>query len=360
MAGSRLDSKLVSCATLEPNQALEIWQELLKEVPLDSFAYPQQRLLPLVWQNLKSSGEPFKEESRLKGIYRRAWVINAMQQKACLEALKLLQKYQIPVIVLKAMAFESLLYGSTGARVASDFDLLVPFSQIDKAIYALEQNNWLKEKGWKDPQDRLDNEIGFSKGEVKLDLHYFLLREARHPYSDDDIWAKACPLEIAGYPTKTLSPTHHLLHLLVSADRESNSAARYLIDLFYLKKLYGDKLDSDRVIAMLKERHLLSRLNHLPLEIKESFGLTNLCSPSLLDKLWSWATRCVFDAEHKWNYLAFPFIDYWIHYRNNNMPKISLLSYLRRQLKVQGPLDFVKRTLVKIWQITRLTFCGRT
>lgn len=352
MASPQLE--LYHCATAPPAQALQMWNELLDGIPVEDFDYPAQRLLPAVWSNLKKTGQAFPQEPRLRGVYRLTWIKNSLLQRACLETLDLFEAQQLPVIVLKGQAFNTLLYHDQGMRSANDFDLLVPFQRAPQALALLAEAGWQPAGGkWPDPCLRLENAVALKKGRAELDLHWYLLREARKEPFDAPLWQEAVPFSFAGREALTLCPTHHLFHLLVSASREPESLGRYLLDLRLLTQEYAGALDQRAVLRLMEERHLLSRLNGLPLAECGLTELTTTTAQVILDRAWSHATRYVSDGSHEWHYLIFPFLDFWLHYRTGQEPKWNFWTYIVQRLEVSDARDFFVRTYRKLLRMAK-------
>lgn len=347
MASPQLD--LLRCATEPPETAVALWHGLLAAVPLDDFDYPAQRLLPAVWKNLKAAGLEFAEEGRLRGVYRQAWARNARLRGACCAVLDLFDSHQLPALVLKGLAFNALLYADQGQRPTSDFDLLVPFERAAEAVSMMHADGWVTPDPSLSPYERLHHGMTWKKNDCELDLHFFLLREARLADSDLPFWREAVSFDLGGgRQALTLSPSHHFFHLLVIANREPENRTRYLLDLHFLARAWRDQIDPSEVARMLEERHLLSRLAGLPLK---GIGLDEVQRqrrPSLTDRAWCEATRTVHDGSHEWHYLLFPFLDYWLHFRNQPQPGWGFPGYIKRRLEIQGLRDLLKRTGAKL------------
>lgn len=346
-----LPLELFHCATEPPERALAAWDSLLETTPLDDFNSAAFRFLPAVWKNLKRGAETFPEEARLRGIYRRCWVSNLHSRQFCYEVLDLFETHDLPSLVLKGLAFNHQLYPDIGCRPCGDFDLLVPYERAHEAQAMVAADGWTPIDHWT-PNDRLHHGRAWKKGHAQLDLHWFLLREARWPEADLPFWKDAVPLDLGRRRAMTLSPTHHLFHLLVIADREPDERLRYLLDLWHLLESFRAQLDLPEVARLMRERCVLSRLENLPLE---RMGLERLrqdgSPPGWLDRAWSQASRSVHDGSHEWHYLMFPLLDYWLHYRNQD-PGWGWLSYLRRRLGIRGPKDLLQRTVRKLSRLS--------
>lgn len=347
MASPQLE--LLRCATDAPEVAVGRWRDLLAAIPLDDFDYPAQRLLPAVWKNLKQSGLDFADEARLRGVYRQAWARNARSRGACCRVLDLFDSHQLPALVLKGLAFNALLYGDQGQRPSADFDLLIPFDRAREAVAMLQAEGWSTPDPSLAPQERLHHGMTWRKSDSELDLHFFLLREARCPDSDLPFWQDAVPFDLGGgRQALTLSPTHHFFHLLVITNREPDNRTRYLLDLHQLSRVWAEQVDHRAVARLLEERRLLSRLAGLPLKDLGLGEVQRQRRPSLTDRAWSEATRSVFDGSHEWHYLLFPFLDYWLNYRGQPQPGWGFARYMWRRLEIQGVGDLARRSLAKL------------
>jgi hypothetical protein len=351
MASPQLE--LVACATQSPQRAAELWRELLGRVRLDDFDYPAQRLLPAVWKNLRQAEVAIPEAARLQGVYRRVWVENAHLRRACHQVLDLFEAHGVPALVLKGLAFNQLLYADLGSRPSADFDLLVPYERADEAFALLSAHGWEPVDRWERPRDRLHHGMTWRSKGAELDLHWFLLREARWPEADDPFWRDSVAFDMDGRTAYTLSATHQLFHLIAIANREPHNLPRYLIDLHHLARRHGAGLDCRAVARLLEERNLLSRMAGLPLAEMGLQALQIVAAPSLLDRAWSEATRSVFDGSHEWHYLLFPFLDYWLNFRGRARPGWGFFSYMWRRLEIRDPWDLVVRTFRKLQRMAR-------
>lgn len=346
MASPQLE--LLRCATLQPSEALLEWEQLVRRVPVEDFDHHAQRLLSSVWVNLKKASKNFSDEPRLRGIHRRTWVHNKRLKGAAIGVLELLASVKIPTMVLKGLAYNEIFYLDSGMRPSWDFDIFVPLQQAEQALVLLEADGWVIKHDRHVPLERFEHGATLVKDGLELDLHWNLLREARNPEQDLPFWQEAVPIELDGCSTLTLSPNHQLFFLLAIANREPENLSRYLVDLFFFTRHSGQIFDLQHIREMLIERHISSRLTNLPLEDLGLGALKTGASPSLLDRVWSQASRSVFDGSHEWYYLAYPVLDYWFHYRGQVVPGWSLLEYLKRRLKVENARDFWERTFRKL------------
>src|SRR5262249_17204413 len=106
-------------------------------VDFEAVATPVQRLLPLIHRNLGSEARGDPVLGRIRGIYRRTWVLNAIQMGEGERAIAALGEEEIPTMLLKGAAMIARWTGDSGVRMMSDFDLLVPRERARDAIARL-------------------------------------------------------------------------------------------------------------------------------------------------------------------------------------------------------------------------------
>lgn len=341
---------LFRCATDPPERALESWRIFLSQISLDDVAGPQFRLIPAVCANLSRVFDDFPEKGRVKGIYRYTWAKNARLRKACQVTIGQLTEHGVETLVLKGVVLNSLVYQDLGLRPAADFDLLVKFGDAERGLEILLNQGWtIKDRvNFSPPSQRLEQAVALEKDGLELDFHWFALREARNPHSDDALWQRAVDFDLGGVMAKTLCPTDLLFHLLVNATREPENAYRFLLDLKVFRQRFEGQYDVEEVFQLLRERHLLHRLHYIPLA---EAGFTELCEsprPGLFDRFWSWCSRYINDGTGEWIFGFFPFPDYYLHHRGSASSSLSFGSYLQGRLQVKSWRDFIHRTLAKV------------
>ena len=169
------------------HEAFAEWREL---VDFDATDAPMYRLLPLIYRNLEAQLESDPVLGRMRGIYRRTWVLNAIQIEGGGRAIVALGERDIPTMLLKGAAMIARWTGDSGVRMMADFDLLVPRER------ALDAVSCLLERGWRPAVDRsgpvtdadLDEEHALllkSDGGGELDLHWRALMHGGENVSGD-------------------------------------------------------------------------------------------------------------------------------------------------------------------------------
>ena len=339
--------KLFHCAVSEPPRAALLWRDFVKTRSLADLTFDHQRLLPAVWKNLRHLNEDIPASDKLSNIYRHTRLTNLGRQKSCEQIISALQNSGVPVIVLKGVTLNIDVYQDLGARPAHDFDLLVPFHQADEAFEVARREGWSRVENYQ-PSLKLEHGETLTKGQSEFDLHWFALREARDVVFDHPLWEAAVPFKVGDVETLMLCPEHQLLHLLVNGTRELEHCYRFLIDLTMFLRKYEHRLDISLVEEQLGNRHLLHRLSYLPLEEIGYGHLFSKSRPTLLDRCWSWCSRCIHDGSGELLFGVFPFLDYALHYAGRKENPLNLLSYFQHRLKITGPVDFATRCWKKM------------
>lgn len=230
----------------EREAARAAWSAWSEHFPDGSEPRNAARLLPLACRNLASLDvEP---EPRLKAAYLRALGSNSRILHVAGEALATLADAGVETLALKGTALLLLHYRDRGARPMSDLDLLVRPSQAAAAVAAL------KAAGWRGGELADWLRSGMHAGVLgrgagaTLDLHWHASYEARFPSADDDFWAGAQPLVVAGQPTQALNATDQLLHSVVHGLRWSIAPSSvWIADAAVI--LRGGTVDPERAVS---------------------------------------------------------------------------------------------------------------
>ena len=106
--------------------AHEVFAEWRELVDFDATDAPMYRLLPLIYRNLEAQLESDPVLGRMRGIYRRTRVLNAIQIEGGGRAIVALGERDIPTMLLKGAAMIARWTGDSGVRMMADFDLPRP------------------------------------------------------------------------------------------------------------------------------------------------------------------------------------------------------------------------------------------
>lgn len=195
-------------------EAFAEWRQLVEFDAADAATY---RLLPLIYRNLEALLGSDPVLGRLRGIYRRTWVLNAIQIQGGERAIAALGERGIPTMLLKGAAMIARWTGDSGVRMMADFDLLVPRER------ALEAVSCLLEAGWRPAVDRSESLTEADLGEEhailltndeggELDLHWRALMHGAVGAPDRLVWDRAQEVRLGEVSTHVQAPEDHVHH----------------------------------------------------------------------------------------------------------------------------------------------------
>ncbi|MCC7360944.1 MAG: nucleotidyltransferase family protein [Anaerolineales bacterium] len=241
---------LLRAALLDGPASLEAWQAWRAARPahLDPGS---QRLLPVLYRNLRRQGLASAELAGYQRAYRQSWYQNQVRLGELAAVLPAFQAAGMEIVVLKGPALVIQHYRDIGLRPIGDLDLLVRAQQAAQALEIVAGLGWTQAEV---PNPAVVVSIlqgvGFSApGRPGLDLHWHVLWEACHPTIDEAFWSAAVPLAINGQPTLALCPTDQLLHVCVHGARWSPiPPLRWAADAIHI--LGAAAIDWDRLLAL--------------------------------------------------------------------------------------------------------------
>lgn len=244
-------SLLLRAALLEAEAALPAWEDWKAGNDLDYLEAGTFRLLGLLYRNLVRVGVDPSDPllPRLKGIYRNFWTKNQMVLGRKAPVLKALAAKGIPCMLLKGAGLTLTIYRDHGVRPMDDFDLLVPLSEVGRAMDVLEELGWRSQVhaprdlpasihacSFKDPSN------------ATIDLHWRLCHLPAGKDFDRTLWEGRQPLELHGEPAGVPCATDQFLHTCAHGPQyKSVSPVRWIADAYFLVQQAGDKIDWRRV-----------------------------------------------------------------------------------------------------------------
>jgi hypothetical protein len=197
----------------------------------------RHRLTPLVsvlWSTFSSmpgGGLPagFAEACRRDRVITAAR--NLMLGQAAEECLRAFAAADVPVIVLKGIAYERSLYSNDGARPTADIDLLVPAKARRAAFAVLDRLGFEPRAAAPGFDDDDYHEVAWSRGNVEVDLHLALAPYARCRIDYGEVWGRAAELTVGAAAARMLDLRHaavfHALHMAID---HFDVPALYLVD----------------------------------------------------------------------------------------------------------------------------------
>lgn len=290
-------------------QAIEAWRIWRSQVDLveDEIDGDTFRLLSLVYTHLGSAlaGDPLAD--RLKGITRYQWTKTQLVLARGTTMIDLLQKHDIPVLVIKGGALIGMGAATPLARCMFDLDLLVPPAHSDHALRVLADAGW--QPSLDVPASRLrlvhSLDLVWPPDGSGLDVHRYALADNCQPGADDALWAAAVPVTINGVTTRRPADADVLLHGLAHGGRWAISrSVRWVADAaLLLRHLAGTQagaLDAaavDHIVHAAAARAISLQTADMLAYLRDEFGIP--LPAALIDRLRSARTGLGERLEHR-------------------------------------------------------------
>jgi hypothetical protein len=174
---------------------------------------------------------------------------NLMLARAAEECVRALAEKDVPVIVLKGIAYDCAFYSAAGTRPTADVDLLVPAGRR-RAAFAVLDGLGFEPRAAAAGFDEADyHEVAWQRGDVAVDLHLALAPLVRCRIDYDEVWRSASPITIGDTQSRMLDAKRvavfHALHMAID---HFDVPALYLLDLARQLPSQSD-LDAAQIVA---------------------------------------------------------------------------------------------------------------
>lgn len=260
--------ELLLVAALETNraEALAAWEKWRQMSACASVCAAENRLLPLVYRNLRADEQAVGDFNRLKHAHRETFRQNQIMFGKMRALLRLFEPAGIPFILLKGAAISVLHYKSAALRPMSDIDLLVPPNAVPRAIEILQQNNFrLIEDNIKLQMTVAPSVSLVGEDELELDLHWHLLRDCWSFDRVDEFWTAAVEFDFGAVRARALSPTHQFFHVCChGAKWNPLPSVRWVADATVILRESGAQIDWSEIVR-------LARLHGVCLQLAAAF-----------------------------------------------------------------------------------------
>lgn len=254
---------LLQAALTKGPGARQAWAQWIERVDLNLLDPGSNRLLPLVYHNLKKEGIEHDIFQRLKGVYRYTWTKNQMLFHAITPVLNRFHGSGIRTMILKGAALIVRYYFNFGLRPMNDFDVLVRDQDVRSAIDLLNKSGWKPVnqpfQALTEEYFRLNEAHSFNNADGQwLDLHWHLLPKSSYPGGDDEFWENAVPARVNEESSQILSPADQLLHACIHGTKwHSPPMYNWMADAVVIMNTAGPEIDWDRFIDYAQKPRLL-------------------------------------------------------------------------------------------------------
>lgn len=211
------DELLLRATLLDGEEATSAWRKWHTNACYDPIDYTQQRMLPLLYNNLQRLGVDDPIMERYRRELRYFWAINQQLYQFAARNISGLEQQNIRSIVLKGIPLSHCYYAHPGLRPMSDVDILVHREDAEAAARYFLDQGWVCTDSFISSFDNLDSLIAIRHGfnlrdpddGKEIDLHWAIFPTNFHRL--DSVWDAAVSFELAGCTMTTLSSTDQLL-----------------------------------------------------------------------------------------------------------------------------------------------------
>jgi hypothetical protein len=220
-------------------------------------------LLPALYRNLLQLGVEDPLLAALKSAHQSTWVNNQRLIRRVLPAMVALEQGGAPTLLIKGAALIARGHFDSGLRTITDVDVVVPTGQLSQAIDALMEAGFRPVgavPAWyvRDYAGRFVPSHAFAdRGNAQIDLHWHVMDASCQPDADEDFWAQATPVQLAGVSSAALCATDELLLAILHGLRWSETPTyRWVLDGAQLARGEHGPIDFDRLLAQARRRRV--------------------------------------------------------------------------------------------------------
>ena len=214
-----------------------------------------------IYHLLKESGKleetPAFFQKRLKQKYTEALYQNLFIKNQTEMLLSEFEKLAIGVIPLKGVVFAEKYFGSIGARVTSDIDLLIKEDELDRAIKCVKNLGFTPDS--KDIPSGFN--LSFNKGLPKssiplmIELHWNIVDPTTADLNIEEFWNRSKRYQDLNY-VKELSDFHTFYMIVLHGWRHNMNSLKYFIDILQLLFILESLNVSDLLQTGTKDKTL--------------------------------------------------------------------------------------------------------
>lgn len=351
---------LKAILTNDLEESINFWQEWQQLTDIQQLDYGSQRLLPMLYNKLKTTDITHPDLKIYKGIYKQSWYKSQMMLHNILPVLQTFQENNIKAIILKGLALAVLYYKDYGLRPMSDFDILVPIEEKNNAIKIMLSLGWEEGFSWSHSQC-------FTKQDQKCDLHWHLMSDICSLKTDEsseankEFWKAIVPLQIKEISVYALCPTDMIFHICVhGAWWNPVAPLRWIVDVMMILK-EPVVIDWSRLVTQAYKLQLGLLVRNALNYLKNNFAAP--ISDEVLKKLDDYKPS----YNEQLDYLTKtsptnernPLAAFWVCYReyrqytigNNIKPNfLGFVKFLRDRWGIEKLSEIPLHSIKEIWQ----------
>jgi hypothetical protein len=219
-AGSWPDEEqtsLLRACLCDGDDALAGYRRWLELMELERVDYGSQRLVGLLYWNLREQAATDSWMGRWKGNYRYFWYLGQRQRPVIREVLGALAGLGFRPMILKGAALQACYYKNPALRPMEDLDVMVPRERMEDALRLLMDAGFATAGGLP-PRPvlavRHSVELRRQPDHV-IDLHQRPFLQEGTARNLARLWERARPVEVEGVKCFTLCDEHQILHACV-------------------------------------------------------------------------------------------------------------------------------------------------
>ena len=265
---------LLKAALFRGDAATSAWNEWIESGDLSALDPGSQRLLPLLYKNLRAAGIADRRLDAIKSIYRMSWTKNQFILAELENVLRRLEDAGIRTMLLKGVALVHVVYKDRGVRPMTDVDILVPLERAGDAIDVLEAHGLHSAHRLPRRLIGVRHADEFTDGRrLKCDLHWSVLQECTRPGDNDDFWVACRELHVGSATTHVLCPADQLLHVCIHGSRSGMvQPVMWVADAISVIESAGNDIDWQRVVAQATKRRLVVPIREALRYLRSEFG----------------------------------------------------------------------------------------
>ncbi len=255
---------LVLTAALAPREAaLAAYGEWRRTLDIAA-EFNQQvfRLVPLLYDRLRTLGVEDDLTGRLKGAYRMAWVKSHQLAEQTRPIIAGFAAAGVRIMAIKGVPLGHLYYGNPALRPMADFDLVVPVEQVPVARRVLEDQGY---KAWMPLNDetiRFRHAMCFGDArDREFDLHWHISYDLCDNGADRWFWNGAEAFTVMGHELWAPDATRMLLHTILHGLRwNAEPPIRWIPDALMILRRPGVSIDWRALTGFTEQRAICRRV----------------------------------------------------------------------------------------------------